>query len=117
MSTTNHFMGETDTEGTLTTSSSLLLSRMKQRNAQSLNAAGVTSIHSTEQHDLLHELRSFVAHQCRHDGRATTDEILGKFSSQLSPSDSALFRAMLHQVCDFHRSHGDGIWTLKAGYR
>ena len=103
--------------GSLSVSSSVLLAKMKRRNAHHLPEAGGRNIHSTEHHDLLKELRGFIAHQCKRDGQATTDEILNKFAKTLAPSESAVFRSMLHEVCDFHRSHGDGIWTLKSDYR
>ena len=50
-------------------------------------------------------------------GQATMDEILTHFKSQLSPSQSVMFRSMLRQLCDFSRSHGEGVWYLKAEFR
>ena len=91
---------------------------MRSRNALSLPAESTLKhLHSNENQELLRELRSFIANRTKKPGQATTEEILNKFSSRLAPTDSPLFRSMLHEICDFHRSHGDGIWTLKGEYR
>lgn len=114
----NHFTGAgSQTGGSLNLSSNLLLQKMRSRNALTLPEAGQRHLHSSEQQELLRDLRGFIAHQCRQDGQATTDEILNKFGKRLSPSQSPMFRSMLHEICDFHRYHGDGVWTLKAEYR
>ena len=97
-------------------SSSVLLAKMRSRNTHTLDSS-VHSIHSSSDADLMSDLRSFIAHQCQRDGQATTDEILTHFKSKLSPSQSAMFRSMLRQLCDFSRSHGEGVWYLKAEFR
>ena len=90
---------------------------MKKRNAHHLPEAAGCNIHTHSDHDLMKDMRDYIACQCKKDGEATTEEILGKFAAKLPPSQSAVFRSMLHEICDFHRYHGEGIWTLKAEYR
>ena len=115
-----HFTGASNAsegEGSLTLSSSVLLRKMRSRNALSLPETG-SGLHTSGNSELLRELRSFVATQAGRPGKATTKEILGKFGGdRLSPADSVVFRSMLHQICDFERYHGDGLWSLKADYR
>ena len=65
----------------------------------------------------MQEVRDFIATRCKVDGQATTSEILGQFSSQLSPSENAVFRSMLHEICDFSRHGGEGLWFLKQDFR
>ena len=89
---------------------------MRSRNTHTLDSS-IHSIHSSSDADLMSDMRSFIAHQCRRDGQATTDEILTHFKSRLSTSLSAMFRSMLRQLCDFSRSHGEGVWHLKAEFR
>ena len=90
---------------------------MRSRNTHRLPEAGGSGLHSDGHQSLLRKLRDFVACQCREDGRASTGEILTGFAGELSPSQSAVFRSMLRQICDFHRHQGEGIWTLKAEFR
>lgn len=90
---------------------------MRSRNALTLPEAGQRHLHSQENQELIKELHSFIAHRSKEPGKATTEEILKKFGGRLAPTDSSLFRSMLHEICDFHRSHGDGIWTLKGEYK
>lgn len=115
---TTHFNGLGASEGgSLTLSSNVLLSKMRSRNALLLPDAGQSHLHSDNNQDLLRKLRSFIAQQAKTPGKATTDEILSKFGNLLVPSESPVFRSMLHEICDFQRYHGDGLWTLKGDYR
>lgn len=90
---------------------------MRSRNTYRLPEAHGKGLHSECHESLLKKLRDFVAYQCQEDGRASTNKILARFGDELSPSQSALFRSMLQQICDFHRRNGEGIWTLKAEFR
>lgn len=120
--TSNHFDGKSTgsvsrAQGSLNTSSSVLLAKMKKRNTHELPGRSGSGIHQDTHGELLAEMRDFIATQCRVDGQATTDEILGRFSCRLPPSSTAVFRSLLHEICDFSRYHGDGMWTLKPEFR
>ncbi len=91
---------------------------MRKRNAHSLpHASSGSGLHSSSHQDLVKRIRDYVALDCKKNGQATTDEILGKFAADLAPSESAVFRSMLHEICDYHRYHGEGVWSLKTAYR
>lgn len=92
---------------------------MRSRNVLSLSRDQGESrhFHSSDNQTLLKDLRAFIAHQAKRPGKATTDEILTKFKHRLNPADTAVFRSMLREICDFERYHGDGLWTLKFDYR
>ncbi|XP_071515644.1 DNA excision repair protein ERCC-6-like [Panulirus ornatus] len=122
-------------------SSSQLLSRMRHRNRgiamdsedeDSRSSDGYdpnypsTAINGTESIepeiqeniDLLADIRNFVAFQAEVDGRASTLEIIGRFRDRLPPEQTPFFKALLTQVCDFHReTTGEGMWTLKGEFR
>ena len=66
--------------------------------------------------DLLDDIRTFVSFGAGVDGRASTEEILAAFGSRLPANDSAKFRAMLRQICDFEKRQGVGMWTLKPDF-
>ncbi len=67
--------------------------------------------------ELLADLRNFVSFQAARDGQSTTAELVARFKSRVPPGESPLFRALLNQICDFHkREKGDGLWTLKAEF-
>ena len=89
---------------------------MRKRNAHHIPEAG-SGVHSSTDSDMVKRIRDFIAVECKKNGEATTSEILGGFATRLAHSESAVFRSMLHEICDFHRYHGEGIWTLKADYR
>lgn len=119
-------------------SSSQLLSRMRQRNrgialdsededGESYNPDYPSTATIDEESlepevqeniDLLADIRNFVAFQAEVDGQASTQEILGRFKERLPPSQTPFFKALLTQICDFHReSSGKGIWSLKGEFR
>lgn len=53
-----------------------------------------------------------MAFQAEVDGQASTQEILARFKERLPPSQTPFFKALLTQICDFHReSSGKGIWS------
>ena len=108
--------------GSTNTASSFLLAKMRSRNAHTysrmeLRSGTVQDIHSSEQSLLLSELRDFIATQCKTDGQATTVELLKHFSHKLPSSDTVLFKSLLHEICDFHRHLGEGLWSLKPEFR
>ncbi|XP_060047446.1 DNA excision repair protein ERCC-6 isoform X2 [Erinaceus europaeus] len=124
-----HFSGKGEnaesSSGALTSSS--LLAKMRARNhlilPERLESENVhlpeTSVPppSTDHDDLLVEMRNFIAFQARVDGQASTQEILQEFESKLTASQSCVFRELLRNLCNFHRtSSGEGIWKLKPEY-
>ncbi|KAK7076758.1 DNA excision repair protein ERCC-6 [Halocaridina rubra] len=127
-----------DTSGGM--SSAQLLSRMYQRNktvgSLELDEAGSDSGYDPdypstatlaeevvdpdmqENIDLLADIRNFVAFQAEVDGSASTQEIINRFKSRLPPQQTPFFKALLTQICDFHRKPtGEGIWSLKGEFR
>ena len=67
--------------------------------------------------ELITDIRNHVAFGCCIDGQAATDELICHFKERLPPQDSALFKAMLKQICDFTKKEGIGIWRLKQVFR
>ncbi|XP_006897762.1 PREDICTED: DNA excision repair protein ERCC-6 [Elephantulus edwardii] len=125
-----HFSGkadDTDSPCGAPTSSSLL-AKMRARNHLvlperlesdnvSLPEASASLLLTTEHDDLLVEMRNFIAFQAHVDGQASTQEILQKFESKLSVSQSCVFRELLKNLCNFRRtSDGEGVWKLKPEY-
>ena len=104
-------------------SSGVLLAKMRQRNTHitkegaETGMGGAEGIHDSRHGDLLREIRDFIATQCKVDGQATTAEVLGKFAKKLPTSDTAMFRSMLHEICDFSRHRDEGLWSLKPEFR
>lgn len=78
---------------------------------------GASGLHEDSHSQLVREMRDFIATQSKVNGQATTGEILEKFATELAPSDTAMFRSMLYEICDFSRYHGDGLWSLKPEFR
>jgi DNA excision repair protein ERCC-6 len=83
------------------------------------NMPAPSSAFVQEEHiELLTDIRNFVAFGASVDGRASTQEILARFSERLPPGSSPLFRFMLSEVCEFHRMpSGEGIWRLRNEFR
>ncbi|XP_006630380.2 DNA excision repair protein ERCC-6 [Lepisosteus oculatus] len=129
----SHFSGEgVEEDSSLSAlSSSSLLAVMRARNhlslSQSLESdreqdgvppASAASLTPTEHDELLVDLRNFIAFQAQVDGQASTQEILQEFTPKLSASQTVIFRELLRNICDFHRSPGkEGIWKLKAEFQ
>lgn len=78
---------------------------------------GASNSHDLSHSELLMEIRDFIALRGKVNGQATTGEILEQFAKKLPFSDAALFKAMLYEICDFSRYHGDGLWILKQEFR
>ncbi|KAG7163278.1 DNA excision repair protein ERCC-6-like [Homarus americanus] len=68
--------------------------------------------------DLLADIRNFVAFQAKVDGRASTQEVIERFRDRLPSEQTSFFKALLTQICDFHReTNGKGMWSLKGDFR
>ena len=65
----------------------------------------------------MREIRDFIATQCKVNGQATTEELLGHFAPKLPNSDTATFRSMLREISDFARIRSEGRWILKSQFR
>ncbi|KAK6187270.1 hypothetical protein SNE40_005335 [Patella caerulea] len=123
---TKHFDGSVS--GYVATTSSAissdeLLTRMRQRKQQSATSADDPNVETSSDRldptnmDLLTDIRNYVAFQARNDGQAMTQELLDHFGNRLPPGDSAKFKAMLRQLCNFDKTSGIGIWQLKEEFR
>jgi DNA excision repair protein ERCC-6 len=66
--------------------------------------------------DLVDDVRTFLAFGARESGRASTKEIIEKFRDRLPSKKSPVFKALLNKLCDFHKSNGEGTWTLKREF-
>lgn len=95
----------------------LILPERLESDSGHLTEAAVLPPSSTEHDDLLVEMRNFIAFQAQVDGQASTQEILQEFESKLSAAQSCVFRELLRNLCNFHRTPGgEGIWKLKPEY-
>lgn len=100
--------------GSANVSSTILLHKIKQRNAHKGGNNMLVDSSSMEQ---LREIRDFIACQCSKDGQATTAELIGRFSGTAHEKNQSTFRSMLKEICEFYREDGTGIWRLKPEYR
>jgi DNA excision repair protein ERCC-6 len=77
-----------------------------------------SSVAAREEHiELLTDIRKYVAFGASGNGRASTRGILSRFTERL-PSGSSLFKFMLSEVCEFHRTpSGEGVWRLRIEFR
>lgn len=114
-------------------SSSELFQRMRNRNWAALgnepdhdddddysphpHSAGFVAHLDPTDLELITDIRNYVAFQSHMDGRASTQELLQEFKSQVPPQKSAQFKAMLKQICDFERLNGVGMWFLKPEFK
>ena len=67
--------------------------------------------------DLITDMRNFISCQASVDSQATTEEILSEFRCRNVPNDSATFKSMLQELCNFDNINGVGVWQLKPQYR
>lgn len=112
---------------TQTTSSNDILSVIKNRNKKfgiSTSADDESSSVpsdpplSTEFDELLVQLRNFVAFGSSVNGQASTQEIINVFQDKISPSQSAIFKSLLKQICCLSRKpDGCGVWYLKDEFQ
>ena len=107
-------------------SSEDLLTRMHKRQefstAGTSAAAGATddvrgSSVDPKDAELMEDIRNFIAFMSDVNGEATTQELLMNFGPRLPPNDSAKFKAMLLQICDFVKVNRVGKWILKQEFR
>lgn len=103
-------------------SSQSMLDQIKKRNRLDPNCANESDNSETflsdEQNELLSDIRNYLAFQSAVNGEATTQEILDKFRDKIPPHQSAVFKALLWHICDFHRKNDKtGVWRLKQEFR
>ena len=103
-------------------SSQSMLDQIQKRNRLDPNCANESNNSETflsdEQNELLSDIRNYLAFQSAVNGEATTQEILDKFRDKIPPHQSAVFKALLWHICDFHRkSDKTGVWRLKQEFR
>ena len=67
--------------------------------------------------ELITDIRNYVAFQAHIDGRAATQELLEEFKRRVPANESAKFKAMLKQVCDYEKVNGVGMWFLKQEFK
>ena len=67
--------------------------------------------------ELITDIRNYVAFQAHMDGRAATQELLEEFKRRVPADESAKFKAMLKQVCDYEKVNGVGMWFLKQEFK
>lgn len=113
-------------------SSSELLSRMRSRNYAAVGddeepgeegdfrvdrVPGLPAGFNKASVELITDIRNYVAYQAHMDGRASTQELLEEFKNRVAAHDSAKFKAMLKQICDFDKVGGIGMWFLKPEFK
>lgn len=104
-------------------SSSELLSRMQRRHKLSVTADGDDAASAelgtvdAQDQELIEDIRSFIAFMGDTNGQASTQELMTNFGPRLPKSDSAKFKAMLLQICEFRKVEGIGVWKLKPDFR
>ncbi|KAK7113755.1 DNA excision repair protein ERCC-6-like isoform X2 [Littorina saxatilis] len=84
--------------------------------AEDLPEAAGSSINHNDT-ELLEDIRNFIAFMSDVNGQATTQELITNFGPRLPPNESAKFKAMLLQICDFEKVAGSGRWILKQEFR
>lgn len=120
-----------------TSSSDSLLSSIKKRNQSNPVAIGkstfqVSSLDSDEEEkdkdfegkadgtgaeDMADKIRDFILFKGARNGEAQTDEILEFFKNNFKPDKTAIFKALLYKMCEFHRRGDKGFWIMKSEFR
>nr|XP_034993651.1 DNA excision repair protein ERCC-6 isoform X2 [Zootoca vivipara] len=127
---TTHFDGRVEAgESSNTMDSSSLLAKMRERNhlivpqrtdsqtEENLQQGAAVPSVATEHHELLMDVRNFLAFQAQVPGQASTQEILQEFESKLTVEQSSVFRELLRNLCTFYRRpSGEGLWNLKPEF-
>ncbi len=75
------------------------------------------SIIGKEDLELVTDIRNYVAYQAHMDGRASTQELLDEFKNKIPSNESAKFKAMVKQICDYDKVNGVGMWFLKQEFK
>eukprot|EP00106_Octopus_bimaculoides_P007516 XP_014774958.1 PREDICTED: DNA excision repair protein ERCC-6-like [Octopus bimaculoides] len=94
-----------------------LLTRMKARKALIDSSVDDDDVASAVDIEFISDIRNFIAFQCNINGEATTEELIKEFKPKIPVSDSAKFKAMLKEICNFNRKNGIGFWRLKQDFR
>ncbi|EEB13301.1 DNA repair and recombination protein RAD26, putative [Pediculus humanus corporis] len=99
--------------------SSELLQRIRQRNGMSSSASDSSSSSSLDENsELLADIRNFISFGAEVENKASTQEIVDKFKDRLPSGQTPLFKALLNEICEFHRgSNGEGIWELRQDFQ
>lgn len=110
---------QTNQEDSSPVSSSQLLAKIRARNNILVEETDTSAqVPETEYDSLLAEISQFVTSGGTVKGQATTQEILGRFSSKLPTENNSVFRALLRRICDFKRdSNKEGVWRLRGEFR
>ena len=82
-------------------------------------STATTSLLTSEgDHELIQDIRHFIAFQATLDGVASTDELLEKFKEKVPREDTAKFKQMLKEICDYTKDeNGKGLWRLKDEFQ
>ena len=109
-----------------------LLQRMKERNRLITTPSSDTSgyegqdLFHPDGHqgfetnvDLLTDIRNFIAFQnsSAGEGESTSKALVEYFKEKLPPVKNPLFKALLNEICSYHKGTNHGIWRLKDEYR
>ncbi|GAB1600830.1 SWI/SNF-related matrix-associated actin-dependent regulator of chromatin subfamily A member 5-like isoform X1 [Argonauta hians] len=94
-----------------------LLTRMKARKAFLNNSVDPDGEASAADIEFISDIRNFIAFQASIDGEASTEELLKEFKPKIAVTESAKFKAMLKEICNFNRKNGIGFWQLKSDFR
>lgn len=107
-----------DGEKNVAMSSAELLSRIRERNRLLSDNDQHPPNPLDEHSELLADIRNFISFGAVINNRATTQEILDRFRDRLPAGRSPLFKALLLELCEFHRtSNGEGIWQLRPEFQ
>lgn len=67
--------------------------------------------------DMADKIRDFILFKGARNGEAQTDEILEFFKNNFRPEKTAIFKALLYKMCEFHRRGDKGFWIMKTEFR
>lgn len=68
--------------------------------------------------ELIEDIRHFIAFQSGVGGVASTEEILEKFKDKVASENTAKFKSMLKEICDYSKDdEGKGLWRLKLEFQ
>lgn len=63
------------------------------------------------------KIREFVLYKSSTNGEAQTEELLDFFRNNFSPDKTAIFKAILYKICEFHRRADKGFWIIRSEFR
>ncbi|KAK2714735.1 hypothetical protein QYM36_009077 [Artemia franciscana] len=67
--------------------------------------------------ELLREIRNYLLFAAPEVGEATTEDITNEFKDKLPLGNAPLFRALLHEICEFSKEEGRGLWKILPEFR